>query len=40
MTAIEAVWRSMESGACTEVIFGTNEAPLQHFHREYDRLAL
>jgi phenylpropionate dioxygenase-like ring-hydroxylating dioxygenase large terminal subunit len=35
---IEAVWRSMESGACTAVIFGANEAPLQHFHREYDRL--
>lgn len=35
---IEGVWRSLSGGLCDEVIFGSNEAPLQVFHRDFDRL--
>lgn len=34
---IEGVWRSLETGSCTEIIFGRNEAPVQHFHNAFDR---
>ena len=34
---IEGIWRSMESGSCSEVYFGRNEAPVQHFHAGWDR---
>ena len=35
---MEQIQANLESGALPELIYGRNEPPLVHYHRELDRL--